>query len=112
MQELLKIFFFNFFLYECQRQVCPMLMKVGIDLPACHAGGVFEEAMAQAALFLEPGCRIAQTVRSQSGVVDAAWVAGDLSSQVFPPSLAPACCMCLYTLTEILRVFRRCCLGS
>lgn len=47
------------------------------------AGGVFEEAVAEAAFFLEPGQPIAQTVRNQE-VVDNVWVAGDLSSEVFP----------------------------
>ena len=47
------------------------------------AGGVFEEAVAEAAYFLEPGQPIAQTVRNQE-VVDNVWVAGDLSSEVFP----------------------------
>lgn len=47
------------------------------------AGGVFEEAVAEAALFLEPGQPIAQTVRNQD-VIDNRWVAGDLSSEVFP----------------------------
>ncbi len=46
-------------------------------------GGVFEEAVAEAAYFLEPGQPIAQTVRNQE-VIDNVWVAGDLSLQVFP----------------------------
>ncbi|BDA50336.1 Carboxyl-terminal-processing peptidase 1, chloroplastic [Coccomyxa sp. Obi] len=48
-----------------------------------NPGGVFEEAVAEAAFFLEPGQPIAQTVRNQE-VIDNVWVAGDLSSEVFP----------------------------
>jgi C-terminal processing protease CtpA/Prc len=50
------------------------------------AGGIFEEALAEAALFLEPGSPIAQTQRSQGEAAGGAvaWVAGALSAEVFP----------------------------
>ena len=44
------------------------------------AGGVFEEALAQATYFLEPGSLIAQTVRN-ADIVDNTWKSGSLSSQ-------------------------------
>ena len=44
------------------------------------AGGVFEEALAQATLFLEPGSPIAQTVRN-ADIIDNVWKSGSLSSQ-------------------------------
>ncbi|GFH13960.1 TSPc domain-containing protein, partial [Haematococcus lacustris] len=67
-------------------------------------GGVFEEAVATAALFLEPGCTVAATVGGEGWrgtldsavvshiyvvvrneeVVDAVWVAGQLPSKIFP----------------------------
>ena len=46
---------------------------------AC-AGGVFEEALAQATYFLEPGSPIAQTVRN-ADIIDNVWKSGSLSSQ-------------------------------
>lgn len=46
------------------------------------AGGVFEEAVSEAALFLDAGQPIAQTVRNQE-VVDNVWVAGALSPEIF-----------------------------
>ena len=48
-----------------------------------HAGGVFEEAIAQASYFLSDGVPIARTIRNQD-VVDNVWTAGRLSAEVFP----------------------------
>ena len=45
-----------------------------------RAGGVFEEALAQATYFLEPGSPIAQTVRN-ADIIDNVWKSGSLSSQ-------------------------------
>ncbi|CAK0787071.1 hypothetical protein CVIRNUC_010287 [Coccomyxa viridis] len=47
-----------------------------------NPGGVFEEALAQATYFLEPGSPIAQTVRN-ADIIDNVWKSGSLSSQVF-----------------------------
>ena len=53
------------------------------------AGGVFEEALAQATYFLEPGSPIAQTVRN-ADIIDNVWNSGSLSSQASNvPSLEP-----------------------
>ena len=48
-----------------------------------RAGGVFEEAIAQASYFLSDGVPIARTIRNQD-VVDNVWTAGRLSAEVFP----------------------------
>ncbi len=55
---------------------------------AC-AGGVFEEALAQAAYFLEPGSPIAQTVRNAE-IIDNIWESGSLSPQARPCPLEHA----------------------
>mmetsp|Transcript_9205 Transcript_9205/g.22784 ORF Transcript_9205/g.22784 Transcript_9205/m.22784 type:complete len:637 (-) Transcript_9205:387-2297(-) len=47
-------------------------------------GGVFEEAVAAASLFLEPGTPIVATVRSGQAVVDNVWVSGYLPEDLFP----------------------------
>ena len=47
------------------------------------AGGVFEEALAQAAYFLEPGSPIARTVRNAE-IIDNVWESGSLSPQARP----------------------------
>ena len=44
-------------------------------------GGVFEEALAQAAYFLDPGSPIARTVRNAE-IIDNVWESGSLSPQV------------------------------
>ncbi|KIY96806.1 carboxyl-terminal processing protease [Monoraphidium neglectum] len=50
-----------------------------------NAGGVFEEAVAMASLFLPPPADIAETVRGGSPqVIDAVWRAGALSPEIFP----------------------------
>ena len=47
------------------------------------AGGVFEEALAQAAYFLNPGSPIARTVRNAE-IIDNVWESGSLSPQAGP----------------------------
>jgi hypothetical protein len=47
-------------------------------MDTCRAGGVFEEAIAEAALLLGDGCKIVETVRGGGAVVDAAFWAGRL----------------------------------
>ncbi|KAK9837070.1 hypothetical protein WJX81_000274 [Elliptochloris bilobata] len=49
-----------------------------------NPGGVFEEAIAEAALLLGDGCKIVETVRGSGATVDAAFWAGRLSREVFP----------------------------
>ncbi|KAI8470624.1 MAG: ClpP/crotonase-like domain-containing protein [Monoraphidium minutum] len=50
-----------------------------------NAGGVFEEAVAMAAMFLPPPADIAETVRGGSPqVIDSVWRAGALSPEIFP----------------------------
>ena len=44
---------------------------------------MFEEALAQAAYFLEPGSPIARTVRNAE-IIDNVWESGSLSPQVRP----------------------------
>ena len=51
---------------------------------AHEAGGVFEEAIAEAALLLGDGCKIVETVRGSGATVDAAFWAGRLSPEVGP----------------------------
>lgn len=46
------------------------------------AGGVFEEAIAEAALLLCGDCKIVETVRGSGAAVDAAFWAGRLSREV------------------------------
>ncbi|GBF93173.1 histone-lysine N-methyltransferase [Raphidocelis subcapitata] len=54
-----------------------------------NAGGVFEEAVASAALFLPPPADIAETVRAGSPqVIDSVFRAGELSPEVFPEAAA------------------------
>ncbi len=48
-----------------------------------HAGGVFEEALAEASLFLEVDSPIAQTVRN-ADIIDNVWTSGGLSAQACP----------------------------
>lgn len=49
---------------------------------------MFEEAVGVASLFLQPGATVASTVRNQE-VVDASWVVGALSPDIFPTLPAP-----------------------
>ena len=46
------------------------------------AGGVFEEAIAEAALLLGSGCKIVETMRGSGAAVDAAFWTGRLSHEV------------------------------
>lgn len=61
-----------------------------------EAGGVFEEALAQATYFLEPGRQIAQTVRNED-IIDNVWTSGALSAQ--------ACCASLQCTWALLTSF-------
>ena len=54
-------------------------------MPRGCAGGVFEEAIAEAALLLGGGCKIVETVRGSGAAVDAAFWAGQLSREVRTP---------------------------
>lgn len=56
---------------------------MGNDCGCMHAGGVFEEALAEATFFLEPGSPIAQTVRN-ADIIDNVWTSGGLSAQARP----------------------------
>ncbi|EFJ41634.1 hypothetical protein VOLCADRAFT_119655, partial [Volvox carteri f. nagariensis] len=49
-----------------------------------NPGGVFEEAIASASMFLRRGDVIAKTIRGPEGVVDTVWQAGSLPEEVFP----------------------------
>ncbi|GLC39872.1 hypothetical protein PLESTB_001311400 [Pleodorina starrii] len=49
-----------------------------------NPGGVFEEAIASASLFLKRGSVIAKTIRGPEEVVDTVWQAGALPPDVFP----------------------------
>ncbi|KXZ50678.1 hypothetical protein GPECTOR_15g362 [Gonium pectorale] len=49
-----------------------------------NPGGVFEEAVAAASLFLSPGDVVAKTIRGPEEVVDTVWQVGSLPEDVFP----------------------------
>ena len=61
-----------------------------------HAGGVFEEALAEATFFLEPGSSIAQTVRN-ADIIDNVWTSGGLSAEACPSTACTQCSVMMFS---------------